>query len=243
MANYIDDIELTEKIIQDIETRHFDILVPKSEDYEILFLDYKHKIISKSETENSAKISGYFYNYPVLDSTKDILVEISVNGEKFEALLKRRASERLAEYYMLMQERVLSRSNWRNYTPEYKNELRSMGSLFFTRYWWKFDYTRVAANWAVVYELDESGKILRDLSIPESEDNKVVKSRTLKERGLLKGTFSYFTNLIFSANLGGISDINKSKKGLENSDHVHINSSDDAINSLYTNRDFSEYMI
>jgi hypothetical protein len=56
------------------------------------------------------------------------------------------ASNALGEWYIRVVDRLLTRGNFRGYSENYKMEFRSSAYLFFARYWYKFDSTRVQSN-------------------------------------------------------------------------------------------------
>lgn len=216
MANYIDDTELSKQILEDKKYYVYK-LYPNGKTYDTSKFSTKEKEIKVQKIFEYGKeyYKIYFenenlfctpYGFQELDLYYND--EILVPEAKFRLL----ASEKLASYFMLIEERILSKGNWRGYTNEYKNELRSMGSLFFARYWWKYNPLRVNKN-----KLEENHNY--------NEDDDV-----------LYGAFTYFTNLISSAFLGGISDINKSKKLLKEKDSKIEHSEDDINSIIYSGR-------
>lgn len=123
----------------------------------------------------------------------------------------------LGEWFVKVTHRMLTRGNFRGYSDNYKDEFKSNAYLFFARYWWKFDATRVIGN----YTTKDGVKTLK----PEEE---------------FKGGFSYFTTLAWTATMGAL----KVLKEADNSRHTLAdskfrNSGDDINLEYYTGRNFN----
>ena len=174
------------------------------------------------------------------DLTRVLLRDKSVdNGLKEDGTKKPpRSSEELAEMYLLMVQKVLTKPNFRGYSTEYANELRGHANIFFSRYWWKFDPLRVASN----VNLEESkAKWFEEIPGDATEEKIVVKDipmefRVIKSDEELTGAFSYFSTLIFSAFLGGLKSLNSSKKSMEEARDLTDTVKDDVMTEYYTGR-------
>jgi len=146
-----------------------------------------------------------------------------------------KASEELGEMYLMMIEKILSRGNFRGYTEEYKNEMRGMAHIFFARYWWKFSPEKVQFN-VLFNDSVKSFKLHEGIS----DDIEVFfkdlpdEYKILKPREEWKGVFSFFSTLIFSAFLGGLKNLNKSKPYIEDAKQRTDSASEDIASEYYS---------
>ena len=119
-----------------------------------------------------------------LELTRILIQEIALRTQKVSNNEKPNGpSNQLGAWFIKVVDRMLTRGNFRGYSDNYKDEFKSNAYLFFARYWWKFDAKRVAGNYIK--------------GITEGE-------RVLKEESTLKGGFSYFTTLAWTASLGAL---------------------------------------
>jgi len=233
MANYIDDLKLTQLLIKEKQILYSDILIDEVvhkledvSDINNIKIKYDNNVLNKKYiTKFNKKYIRVSIPVNILtnDEIKNRKTVLNIFNNKKLILqkcnLKYIASNELGKYFLEIEENILKKSNWRNYSQAYKDELMSSANTFFARYWWKFDPIRMRLN----YTLEKGKKIL-------------------KEKIEYKGAFLYFTSLAYSGNLAGIKFLNKSKQSKEISDNKNTKRDIDILCELYNGRDQPIYV-
>lgn len=99
-------------------------------------------------------------------------------------------SNKLGEWFIKVTDHMLTRGNFRGYSDNYKDEFKSSAYLFFARYWWKFDASKVKQN------TDKNGNF--------------------KDQQDLKGGFSFFTTLAWTGTLSALKTLKEADEFRKN---------------------------
>lgn len=153
-----------------------------------------------------------------LDLTRILIQEIQNRQSLIEQGLKPVGpSNALGVWFVKVVDRMLTRGNFRGYSDNYKDEFKSNAYLFFARYWWKFDATRVIGNYSV-----KDGV------------------KTLKEPETFKGGFSYFTTLAWTATMGALKTLKENDISRQKiAEDKFKNSGDDIATEYYVGRQYN----
>lgn len=135
-------------------------------------------------------------------------------------------SNQLGAWYIKVVDRLLTKHNFRGYSDNYKDEFKSSAYLFFARYWWKFDPSRVKGN------ID---KELLELAEIQEETEEIENSVPLKEE--LKGGFTFFTTLAWTGILAALKVLKLNDAFRKKMAELKTKTSESEINSdFYTDR-------
>lgn len=157
-------------------------------------------------------------------------------------------SNMLGEWFIKITERMLSRGNFRNYSDNYKDEMRSDAYLFFARYWWKFNPEKVTQNWTLppkdaIWEnvYDTEGVIVSKNIFVNENDVKVPWHSKMKPEEEWKGGFSFFTTLAWSGAIGALKIRKKEDEQRQKiAEDMAKNSRDSTSTEYYIDRHFTE---
>jgi len=158
----------------------------------------------------------------------------------------------LGEWFIKVTDRMLTRYNFRGYSDNYKDEFKSNAYLFFARYWWKFNPERVTQNWTTLPKKSDTTYIWINESTSEtpqlypyytSNSGELVRwEKTLKSDTELKGGFSYFTILAWTAALNALKVLKENDQNRKHMAESLVRTSENDINTdFYTSTNFTEY--
>lgn len=148
-------------------------------------------------------------------------------------------SNQLGEWFVKVTDHMLTRGNFRGYSDNYKDEFKSNAYLFFARYWWKFDPTRVAGN---KIKPPKDAELKSDGKYYISENNTEIEWKQLyKPESEWKGGFTFFTTLAWTGTLGALKTLKEADNFKQKmAEDMTKTSKIDTMTEYYVDRSYVE---
>lgn len=231
--HYIDDIRLTKVLMeraklyweyaetvyaeQDLAAQEKVVVIEKKQ--EVLSFLEKNKEKNKEENIFDVLMKKTQEELDNLDPSEETRIQLTTYDNKpkintaYTSVKRKRVKfgpgEELGEFFILIVDRMLTKSNWSGYSDNYMDEFKSSAYWFFSRYWMKFNILKV-----------------------KGQENK---PEHLKTGGF--SYFSTLTYSGILAALKILKKEDNAKK--EISHDMNSNVRDNTVNSLYTNKAFN----